>query len=50
LKIEEQARENGASDPVMKDIGERYDRMISLMEQDDIGREMVKGLARPVSP
>lgn len=49
IKIEDQARETGrVTDPVVRDLGERYDRMIGLMEQDDIGREKVKGLARPV--
>ena len=49
-KIEEQARENEATgvDSTVKELGNRYDRMIGLMEQDDIGREKVKGLARPV--
>jgi syntaxin 8 len=54
-KIEEQTRTRGsnrssgsAEDKTVAELGERYDRLISMLEEDDIGREKVKGLARPV--
>jgi syntaxin 8 len=54
-KIEEQSRTSGGNqlkgtreDKALVDLGERYDRLISMLEEDDIGREKVKGLARPV--
>ena len=54
-KIEEQSRARGGDgmtgtieDKTLIALGERYDHLISMLEEDDIGREKVKGLARPV--
>jgi syntaxin 8 len=52
-KIEEQSRTSGYEgnatlDQTITELGERYDRLLSMLAEDDIGREKVKGLARPV--
>lgn len=37
-----------AADRVLEDLGQRYDRLIEVMEEDDIGRDKVRGLRRSI--
>lgn len=54
-RIEDQARQNGggAAGPIsmetqksIQDLARRYDHLLDALEEDNIGREKVKGLRR----
>lgn len=50
-KVQDQASRSGGSsetETALRELGESYDRLIGMMEQDDIGKAKVKDLKRSI--